>query len=77
MKKPNKSKKPAAAPKAASVPVEIRCYPHVIHVHVDGQEVPALRARHDQVQAVRASMEKNPAHVITVQKYDAQGNKVA
>jgi hypothetical protein len=44
MKKPTTKQKPAAKAKAARVPsVVVKSYPHVAHVHVDGEEQPHLR----------------------------------
>lgn len=82
MKKNNKQKTTAAAAKRpASVPVkiELNVYPHVLHVHRNGQECPPERivAPTDAMVTAQAERFRAAGHAVTVVRRNAQGQVIA
>lgn len=78
MKKQNKKpvKKSAPAKKPQSVSVVIKAYPHVIHVHRNGEECPAERvlpANADSIEVLRTKLAAVPGNVVSVEMLDQHG----
>ena len=77
---PATNNKPTAfveAPAEAPAPVEIalKVYPHVLHVHVNGEEDPAQRVMNPNAATVQAARElyESSGSKVTVEKLDATG----
>jgi hypothetical protein len=82
MKSKSKKKSTAvAAKRAAIVPVaiELNVYPHVLHVHRNGQECPPERVvgATPEIVAQVADKFRAAGHAVTVVRRNAQGGVIA